>query len=220
VDDTKADATFALMLAGGAAPPPLPRLGTPEYIVAADGGLALAGDIGVRPDVVIGDLDSVDPTLLAEAQNSGTRVDRHPPDKDATDWELALGHVAARGFGHLVILGGAGGRFDHLLANALTLANDDYAGMTIVWYVGAATVRVARPGTPVTVRGAPGDTVSLLAAGAPADGVTTAGLRWTLVGDTLSSTSSRGISNELVTETASVSLTAGAVLVLHEASAP
>ncbi len=220
MDGNPAVVTRALVFAGGDAPAPLPRLEAADYVVAADGGLAHALASGYTPDVVVGDLDSAHPGELAAVEAAGTHVERHPTAKDATDWELALRHVAAAGYKEVAIVGGGGGRLDHLIANALVLTNDEFAGLDLTWHVGTAVVVVARAASPARVRGRIGEYVSLLAVAGPADGVTTTGLRWSLQDETLPPATSLGVSNELAGEAATVSVTAGALLVIHERSAP
>ena len=141
-------------------------------------------------------------------------------DKDHTDLDLALARVAADGFSRCFVLGGGGGRLSHLLGNATVVAADRHANLDIVWMVGAAEVRVARPGRPVELSGVTGDLASLLAIGDAATGVSTSGLRWHLVDDALEAGSTRGISNELTGPVATVSVTGGALLVVHEPVTP
>ncbi len=117
------------------------------------------------------------------------------------------------------MLGGGGGRLSHLLGNAAVVAADRYADLDIVWIVDTAEVRVARPGHPVEVSGPSGDLVSLLAVGDRATGVTTTGLRWRLLDDVLEGGSTRGISNERMGSSASVSVSGGALLVITEPAA-
>src|SRR4051794_14608128 len=68
-----------------------------DVVVAADSGLAHVFALGLTPDVVVGDLDSVTPTDLDRARDLGARIEQYPSDKDATDLELALDLV--RGLG-------------------------------------------------------------------------------------------------------------------------
>ncbi len=68
--------------------------------------------------------------------------------------------------------------------------------------------------------GAPGDLVTLLAVGGPATGVTTTGLRWPLLGETLTPGSTRGVSNELAAATATVSVESGALVAIHTRREP
>jgi len=216
VDDRAPNRPSALVLAAGEAPETPPHLDHIGYVVAADGGLEHARRYGIGVDAVVGDLDSADPAHLAGAVAQGAAVERHPVDKDATDWELALRHVRDAGYHRVVVVGGGGGRLDHFISNALVLASPDFSDLDLVWHVGSAAVRIGHPGTTTTVTGEPGDFVSLLAVGGSASGVTTEGLRWALDRASLASGTSRGVSNELVKATATVSLAAGALLVIHE----
>lgn len=216
MDERALDQPSALMLAGGEAPEAAPPLDHIGYVVAADGGLEHARRYGFAVDAVVGDLDSADPVHLADAVAEGAVVERHPVDKDATDWELALLHVRDAGYRRVVIVGGGGGRLDHLISNALVLANPDFGDLDLVWHVGSATVHICRPGSMTTVTGESGDFVSLLAVGGTASGVTTHGLKWPLDVASLAPGTSLGVSNELVEGRATVSVTAGVLLVIHE----
>lgn len=182
------------------------------FVIAADSGLALASAFGHHVDLLVGDLDSVDPERLEAAVAAGTRVERHDTDKDRTDLELALDAAAARGARRVHVIGGAGGRLDHVLANALCLASDSWAGLELSATYGTARVWVVRAG--VEMQGSVGDLVSLVPVGGPARGVRTSGLRWHLSGDTLDPASGRGISNEFAAALATVSLEAGTLLVV------
>ena len=82
------------------------------FIVAADSGLALAERAGYTPDIIIGDMDSVDAELLA--RYPAESVIRHPIAKDYTDTELAMQKVIEKGCKRIWIIGGGGGRLDHL----------------------------------------------------------------------------------------------------------
>lgn len=218
MDKATTPASYAVLYAGGDAPDPLPDLDRTAYTVAADGGLAHALRAGVRPNVIVGDLDSGDPEQVASAVADGAEVIRYPTDKDATDWELALTHLVERGHRDVLIVGGAGGRLDHLLANALVLAGDTLADLTPTWHVGRSTVRIARPGRPVTIAGQPREIVSLLAAGAPASGVTTTGLRWVLTDASLPPGTSLGVSNEMTGKTAEIAVSEGTLILIHTGS--
>lgn len=216
MDDRALHRPSALVLAAGEAPETRPQLDHIGYVAAADGGLEHARRYGIAVDAVVGDLDSADPAHLAEAVAQGAVVERHPVDKDATDWELALRHARDAGYHSVVVVGGGGGRLDHFLSNAMVLASPDFSDLDLVWHVGSATVRIGRPGLVTTVTGERGDFVSLLAVGGSASGVTTEGLKWALDHASLAPGTSRGVSNELVEATATVSVAAGVLLVIHE----
>ena len=193
-----------------------------DRVIAADSGLHLATTLGVRVDLVIGDLDSVDPVILQQALAKGVATDVHPRDKDHTDLALALHEAATTAPREIVVVGGAGGRLDHGVANLMALADPLLSDVTppdtrIRAWLGGARVEVVRNGTR-TLDGTPDGLVSLLAVGGTAHGVTTAGLRWELIGADLPATSTRGISNELLGDTATVTVADGCVLAIQPAA--
>jgi thiamine pyrophosphokinase len=180
------------------------------YVVAADSGVEQAQAHGWPLHAAVGDFDSVDPDALARAEAEGVRVERHPAAKDATDLALALEHAVARRPERIVVVGGGGGRLDHLLGGLLALADGAWAPADISALVGPARVFVVRHH--LAVAGRLGELLSLLAVGGPATGVTTQGLRYPLLGETLHPGSTRGVSNELVDHLAQVTVESGVLL--------
>ncbi len=205
-----------VVVAGGDAVPygVTDLLPSPAFVIAADSGLHTALALGLDADLVVGDLDSAHPAAVHAAEDGGAVVERHPTDKDATDLELALDAALSRNLGPAVIVGGASfDRIDHFLANALVVAADRFAPLRPTWRVKDAVIHVVREATEIV--GEPGDIVTLLPVGGPAEGVRTAGLRWALDGERLVPGSTRGVSNELDTTAATVSVTAGVLLAIH-----
>jgi thiamine pyrophosphokinase len=87
-------------------------------LVAADSGLLLAEAAGMRPDWIIGDMDSLGQSAGGEERLRSyppERVVRHAADKDCTDTELALALLWKNGCDEAWIAGGGGGRIAHLL---------------------------------------------------------------------------------------------------------
>lgn len=212
--------TLAVVVTGGDRPDPelvdaldLPVEG--RVVVAADSGVAHALALGLVIDVAVGDFDSLDPETLAAVEASGTRVERHPVAKDATDLELALDVAVGLGAARVVVLGGHGGRLDHFLANALVLAAPQLGGVEVEAVVGEAVVSVVRPGPGIRFGGRPGQLVTILPVHGPAEGVRTEGLRYPLHGETLSVGTTRGVSNVLDAAEAAVSIRGGVVLVVR-----
>ena len=185
------------------------------FVVAADGGLHLAAPLGLHVDLVVGDLDSVDPTVLAAAERAGTVVERHPVDKERTDLALALDAGVGTGARRITVVGGAGGRADHLLANWLLLAADAYASCVVRARSAIARTDVVRPGTTTQLSGPLGALISLLPVHGPARGVRTSGLTFPLDGEDLLPGTSRGVSNRFHARRATVSLTEGVLLAVR-----
>jgi thiamine pyrophosphokinase len=188
-------------------------------IVAADRGAVALEAAGVTPNVLVGDLDSVDGGTVARLRDAGVVVERYHTDKDATDLELAIIAAIRRGATRLRIAGAlrqsAEGptRLDHLFGNLAALAGA-VGRVPDTWLVSpdAAVTIVTGPGE-CALAGAPGDHVSLVALSPTVDGTTTAGLRWALAGASLAWGTTRGVSNEMAGEHGRVSVVAGHLLV-------
>ena len=210
----------ALVFAGGDAPPAAVRTVLPSdaLVIAADSGLDHALALGRHVDVAVGDLDSVTPEGLRRVAADGARVERHPPDKDATDLELALDAAVAAGASQVSVVGGHGGRLDHLLGNLALLASPRFVALTLDAWLGTAWVTVVR--RDASIVGAPGSLVSLFAMHGPARGVTTRGLRFPLHDADLEPGSTRGISNELVGPDAGVTVADGVLLAIQPDALP
>jgi thiamine pyrophosphokinase len=146
----------------------------------------------------------------------GAAVERHPVAKDATDLELAFRDAVGHGAERVVLVGGDGGRLDHLLANILLLASSELQGRHIDAFVGPARLAVARGGEgPVEIGGEPGSLLTLLPLGATAVGVVTTGLEYPLHHEDLECGSSRGVSNVMLGSSATVALALGTLLVVQ-----
>ena len=198
------------------APALLDRLPDDADVIAADSGLRVAATLGLHVHHLVGDLDSAEPSAVDAAVASGTTVDRHPAEKDATDLELAFDAAMSRGAQRLVLVDGGGDRLDHLLGNLLLLASPALAGVAVEAFCGTARIAVARGGdTPTVIEGPPGSFVSLLPIGGPARGIVTDGLRYPLHHEELAPGTTRGVSNELVAGAASVRLDEGTLLVVQ-----
>ncbi|MEX2144341.1 MAG: thiamine diphosphokinase [Anaerolineales bacterium] len=188
------------------------RLAAADLIVAADGGALHCRSLGILPDVVIGDLDSLDTSAQTEFESQGVRILQHPADKDQTDLELALEYVKTAGAKEVLVLGGLGRRWDHSFANLLLAAHDQFSSLRILFLVGQQRLFIIRG------RGhfeaAVGERISLLPLGGDAEGVSTHGLQFPLVQETLVFGSSRGLSNVVLTEGARVELVSGCLLTI------
>ena len=185
------------------------------YVVAADGGARHAEPLGLTIDRWVGDGDSVNADLLASLEAAGIPIDRMPFDKDESDTELALRAVLAERPTSIVILGALGGpRLDHALANLALLSLPDLRDIDVRLVAADARVRVAAPGT-TRLEGRVHDLVTLLPIGTDATGVTTAGLAYPLLDETLRVGRTRGLSNRRTDTVAKVGLEAGRLLVVE-----
>jgi thiamine pyrophosphokinase len=206
------------VVVGGGGPPAVSRadlgdLGADPVVIAADSGLEHARALGLPVDRVVGDMDSVDPAVLSAAAATGTQVDRHPEAKDATDLDLALVAALADRPARVVVVTGAGDRFDHALAVALSLAapaRAPAAGVAVEAWIGTTHLWVVRD--EVALAGRPGDLLTLVPVHGPARGVTTAGLLYPLADEDLDAGTTRGVSNEWAEPVATVRVRSGVLL--------
>lgn len=183
-------------------------------VIAADGGARLALACDRWPGLVIGDLDSLSAEEIERLRQRGAEIRRVPAEKDETDLELALLEAARRGARRVAVIGAAGGRLDHMLANIHLLAMPELRDIAVRIVAGAQTLWRIGPGEHV-LRGAPGDTISLLPLTPEAAGIVTEGLAYPLRGGSLTLGAARGVSNVMHGDVARVTLGAGQLLVVH-----
>jgi len=210
-------AEHCIVVIGGDAPHEPARFTAPDnaIVIAADSGVDHALAAGLHVDVAVGDFDSVSEDGLDRVIASGARVERHPAAKDHTDLELAMDEAVATGARHILVLGGDGGRRDHLFANLLVLASPRYAPSAITAHLGRSRVYVLHGGGPPRViDGDPGELATLLPVHGPATGIRTSGLRYPLEGETLPAGTTRGVSNVLETAPAEVQIGSGTLIVV------
>jgi thiamine pyrophosphokinase len=186
-----------------------PRSG--DFLIAADAGYLLCRKIGLSPDLLIGDFDSMpEPPGAPDA----THVERVPVRKDDTDTMLALKAGLSRGCREFHIYGGAGGdRPDHAIANLQGLyylrrhkARGFLYDRDFVWTV----IEGESLEIPRTV---PDGLLSVFAFGRKASGVTIRGARYDMEGGEISPHFPLGVSNHIAAESAVVSAEKGALLV-------
>mgnify|MGYP001066130550 CR=1 FL=1 len=187
---------------------------TAPAIIAADGGARVAGYYGYRVDTIIGDMDSLTPQEINTQMAFGAELKRHPPEKDATDLELALQFAVQNSYTAIRIIGGLGDRFDQTLANVYLLALPELSDVDVCIVAGKQEIRMLRPGDHI-IYGQPGDTLSLIPVGGDAVGIRTAHLYYPLDNETLTFGPARGVSNVLRGEKATISLRDGLLLCIH-----
>jgi thiamine pyrophosphokinase len=196
-------------------------------VVAADGGALGARRLDLAIDLVVGDMDSLDETALADLRALGVEVETVPAAKDESDTELALIAAATRGATSITVVGAFGGpRLDHELANIglLALARLDACAVELL-DERARVSAIHAPdaaGRPVTRRlgGRPGDLVSLIVPAGVAEGVSADGLRYPLLDEPLVAGPARGLSNVRLAAEATVTVRRGLLLVVESPARP
>ena len=184
-----------------------------DLLIAADGGARHCRALGLNPHIVVGDLDSLSPAERTQLEGNGTHLEIHPAQKDETDLELAIRVAMREGAQDVLILAALGGRWDQSLANVLLLAHPDFASLSLRLADGPDTLWIVRDRA--VVRGAPGDTLSLLPLAGDVEGVTLTGLEYPLTDGALRYGFTTGVSNVLTAAEATISLRRGSLLAVH-----
>jgi len=184
-----------------------------DFIIAADGGTRHLFALGLHPSVVIGDLDSLDPADHRTLQENQTEIIQYPKDKDETDLELALNSALDLGYRSIRLVAALGGRLDQTLGNLSLLANPSLAELDVRIDDGVVEAFFIR--RQAQINGRTGEIVSLLPWGGDVTGIHTEGLRWPLQDEILVAHKTRGISNEILSEEATISIKSGLLLCTH-----
>ena len=184
------------------------------HVLCADGGALRAQDFGLRPQTIIGDLDSLTERQVARFAAAGADILRFPAQKDETDLELALTWCLDKQASEIVIIGALGGRIDQTLANTVLLALPELQCIPVEIVDGETSIRLLRPGRH-GIEGRAGDTISLLPLAESVDGVRTANLEYPLRGESLPLGPARGISNVMTAARATIAFDSGLLLLVH-----
>ena len=180
--------------------------------VCADGGGFHAAKMGLVPNALIGDFDSLDEKVIKDFEEKGTRVFRYKPDKDQTDTQLAVEYAVEKGANEVIFLGCSGSRIDHTYANIsllIWLMNKGIKGVMIDEYN-----EIVVTDRYVKISGKTGDLVSLLAITPRVSGVRTNGLKYGLEDGILRYDNTLGISNEFLAEDAEIWVKEGTLMVI------
>jgi thiamine pyrophosphokinase len=184
-----------------------------DYIISADGGTRHALALGLQPNLIIGDMDSAERDQLQKLQAVGVPIELFPHDKNETDLELAIQYAVDLHPNQIIIIAALGGRLDQTLGNVALLTDLRLLTFDIRFDDGVEEVFICRDSA--QIHGKNGDLVSLIPWQGPATQVQTENLKWPLKSETLYPHKTRGISNEMITDTASVSIGSGLLLIVH-----
>lgn len=177
-----------------------------EYVIAADGGLCHTDRLGLQPDCILGDFDSLG--YVPQGANV------FPVEKDDTDTMLALRKGLEQGCKEFLIYGGLDGpRLDHTMANFQSLMFLSQQGAR-GYLIGKTTIATVITDGTITLPAAKSGIVSVFCMGAEAQGVTIEGLQYPLKNGSLEPGFPLGVSNHLIGQTATVSVDSGSLLVL------
>ncbi|MFA5634265.1 MAG: thiamine diphosphokinase [Anaerovoracaceae bacterium] len=184
-----------------------------ERVICTDGAAAKARALGILPDILVGDMDSIHEDDLLFMEQNRVKFYRHPPEKDFTDTFLALQVAEENHWNNITVWGGTGGRLDHTLANLFGVVSFVRRGMNLIFDEPDLTVHIIRDH--LSIKGSTGDTVSVFPMGERVKDLTLTGFKYPLKNATLEPDYPIGISNIMFEEESNISIGSGILAVFH-----
>ncbi len=191
-----------------------PYLKDMDVVICCDGGMHHTKALGIKPDYIVGDFDSVKPEVLAEYRKQDIAIKQFPTHKDETDMQLGMFLALELGATELVTIGGIGSRFDHTLANAhllLYLLKKNVKAVLV-----NERNRVELIDKETVLHGKAGDLVSIVPLSMEVKGITLQDLEYPLTNHDLKLDDTLlAVSNVMLKETAKVQIKEGYLFVMQ-----
>ena len=182
---------------------------TDDFIICADGGFDIANECGIKPDLLIGDFDSI-----KTIPENVTKITL-PVEKDVTDTVAAFNEGVERGFKSFVLFGGTGGRFEHTFANISLMASASKIGFTFE-IIDDKHIFRSITNSSIKIKQKPSQQVSVFAYGDRAFGVTLNGFHYSLFDYTLDPfNGALGTSNDIVEDYGEISVQNGTLIIVE-----
>ena len=199
-----------LIVTGGRAPAVPVRITDRDRwcVVAADSGVDVLEKIGVQPDAIVGDMDSISHTDKLE-EFPKAHIERYPRDKDHTDTEIACLYLRRADIASITILGGGGGRLDHLLGIASLFDRTDHPARWLTHRDDVLSIDEE-----IVIECEPGEVISLLPVGSVPSRMSSDGLKWPLNG-LVWKKGDIGISNEATGGTCRITMLEGRLILVR-----
>lgn len=176
-----------------------------DYIICADSGYDRAMGYGIKPDIIIGDMDSI------KGDYSSKNIEIYPAKKDFTDSELAIKHAISKGYTEILMFGMIGTRMDHTFSNLSLLFGYKDSNITII---DEHNIIYLVSGE-ITINASCGDIVSILPFSGDLIGVTAYGLEYPLLNSTIKFGTSLGVSNKMTEDACHIEIKEGTALVIR-----
>lgn len=173
-----------------------------DFIICADGGYNHAKNMNIKPDILIGDMDSVT-DFMHDAE-----VLKYPADKDFTDGELCIKYAKEKGIDELLLVGMTSERLDHTINNILMMASFPKAKIVDE----NNEIYILKDN--LTIIGKKGKTLSIIPVSGDLEGISTKGLLYSLNKENLFFASCRGNSNVITDDKCEITAQKGMAIVI------
>lgn len=185
-----------------------------DYIIGADGGCNHLNSMGILPNYVIGDLDSIDKSLIEYYENHDIIFKKFPTHKDQTDSEICVYLAKSLGATQIDFVGALGGRMDHALANIGFMYYVYQMGIEPRILTSEEEIFIIHNDKKI-IKGKKGDTISIIALKGDVLGVTLEKLEYPLDRAKVTYLSPLGISNVMLEDECVITVEDGYLLVVR-----
>jgi thiamine pyrophosphokinase len=186
-----------------------------DKIFCVDGGTNYAHQLGLLPDFIIGDLDSIDSMVLQYYESMGVNIKKYPRDKEASDLELAIQEALTHEPSELWCFCAWGGRPDHALTNINVFGHYAAKGVKISIFDNSWLAQYVTKDCPARFSGQIQDTLSLIPLTSTVTGAELTGTRWPLHNATLEWGKSLTLSNEFAQSDVTIAVSEGLLIAFH-----
>ena len=183
-----------------------------DFIICADGGAKHILNIGITPQVILGDFDSINPATKKYYIEKEVKFIEFPKDKDFTDTELAVEYAIEQGAKEITLMGVMGSRMDHTLANISLLMPLSVRGIHARIVDENNEIILTRES--LSISGSPGEILSIIPLSERVEGLSLTGMEYPLDRATIKFGSSLGISNRFLSDHAQVDFESGSILLI------
>ncbi len=183
-----------------------------DYIVCADGGARHLRALNIVPDILIGDFDSILPKDISLLNSGSTKTISFPSKKNKTDSELCIDWAIEHGANEIILIGVTGTRQDHTLANIFLLKKMVFNNIKGTIIDKNNEIRIVTD--TLDIKGKSGDFLSIVPISNTVCGIILKGLEYPLDHADIPFGSTLGISNRFISNSASISVESGLLLVI------
>ncbi|WMJ76082.1 MULTISPECIES: thiamine diphosphokinase [unclassified Sedimentibacter] len=184
-----------------------------NFVICADGGLEKAEKLGIVPDIILGDFDSVDAAVLEKYRQMKIETVTFPSEKDYTDMELSIENAVKKGFNHVVMAGVTGTRLDHTLANIQLLERYHNRGVDIEIIDNNNHIKIITGSADIKIKYEKDCYVSLVPVTERIEGLTLRGFKYPLDNVIVERGTAFLVSNEIIKDEGRIILNKGTALV-------
>jgi len=185
-------------------------------IISADGAVKNCLKLKLIPDIVIGDMDSIEERdkEMIESHIINTVYIKSPAEKNESDTQLAMEYALRNKIKNIILIGALGKRIDHSLANLFNIASDRFKDVNLRILDDNYEISILRNSG--EVKGIIGNTLSIFSLTSNTYFINTDGLKYKLQNEELLFSPIRGISNIFEKESAQIDIKDGIILLVKE----